>query len=281
MASKQKLQVRRIGGALGAEVEGVDLAGELDDGLVAAIREAWLENLVIFFREQELTVERFMALARRFGEPSEYPMVAGVEGHPEITSVTKLEHERVNFGGLWHTDTTYLEKPPMGTMLLARELPPYGGDTIFANQVMAYEALSEGMKRMLDGLIAVNTSALPGAARTRVDRIKDSPKEDAPEVLTAEHPAVRTHPETGRKSLFVNVGHTERFKGMTVEESAPILKYLFEHQIRVEFTCRFSWRPGSLAFWDNRASQHNAINDYQGFRRVMHRITLAGDTPAP
>lgn len=281
MASKQKLQIRRIGGALGAEVEGINLAGELDEGLIAAIREAWLENLVIFFREQELTVERFMALARRFGEPSEYPLVAGVEGHPEITSVTKLEHEQINFGGLWHADTTYLQKPPMGTMLLARELPPFGGDTIFANQYMAYEALSEGMKKMLEGLTVVNTSAMPGASATRVERIKDSPKKDAPEVLTAEHPAVSTHPETGRKILFVDGGHTERFKGMTVEESAPILKYLFAHQTRVEFTCRFSWRPGSLAFWDNRASQHNAVNDYQGFRRVMHRITLAGEIPLP
>jgi taurine dioxygenase len=165
----------------------------------------------------------------------------------------------------------------MGSMLLARELPPYGGDTLFANQYLAYEALSEAMRRMLEGLTALNSSSKADASRTREDRIKE--RGTRSEELVAEHPVVRTHPETGRKALYVNVAHTARFKGMTDEESAPVLKFLFEHQVRPEFTCRFQWRVGSLAFWDNRCAQHNPVNDYHGHRRVMHRITLAGDRP--
>ena len=279
MSQSKKIQVRPDSGALGAEIGGVDLAQGLDDETVAAIRSALLEHLVIFFRDQNLTSAQYMVFAEKFGELSEYPMISGIEGYPKIIPVTKLEHETINFGGIWHSDTTYLENPPMGTMLLARELPPRGGDTLFANQYMAYETLSEGMRKMLDGLTGVNTSTLATASRTREDRLKDHPHQEGARDFSAEHPVVRRHPETGRKSLFVNVGHTERFKDMTVEESAPILNQLFRHQVQERFTCRFTWRPGSLVFWDNRAAQHNAINDYDGFRRIMHRITFAGDTP--
>jgi taurine dioxygenase len=162
-------------------------------------------------------------------------------------------------------------------MLLAREVPPFGGDTLFASQYLAYESLSEGMRRLLDGLVAVNASAKADVTRTREDRVKE--QEGASKNFEAEHPVIRTHPETGRKALYVNVAHTVRFKGMTEEESAPLLRFLFEHQVKAEFTCRFQWRVGSLAFWDNRCAQHNPINDYHGHRRVMHRITLAGDKP--
>jgi len=274
-----KLDIRRIAGALGAEIHGVSLDRELDAETVAALRQALLDHLVIFFRDQNLPPERFLALARRFGQPIEYPFVRGIDGFPEIIQVAKLEHETVNFGGIWHSDTTYLELPPMGTMLVAREVPPVGGDTLFANQYLAYEALSDGMKKLLDGLCAVNSSAKANTTRTREDRIKSDPARRPNDDFIAEHPVVRTHPETGRKALYVNVGHTVRFSGMTEEESAPLLDYLFRHQARPEFTCRFAWRVGSLAFWDNRAAQHNPINDYHGYRRVMHRITLAGDKP--
>jgi taurine dioxygenase len=273
------LDVRPIAGALGAEIHGVDLAAELDSGTVAAIRRALLDHLVIFFRDQELPPERFLGFARRLGTPVEYPLVKGIEGYPEIIRVAKLEHETVNFGGIWHSDTTYLETPPMGTMLVAREVPPVGGDTLFANMYLAYETLSDGMKRLLDGLKGVSTSLKADATRTREDRIKSDPTTQSRQELIAEHPVVRTHPETGRKALYVNVAHTVRFAGMTEDESAPILRYLFQHQVRPEFTCRFAWRVGSLAFWDNRAVQHNPVNDYHGYRRVMHRITLAGDRP--
>jgi taurine dioxygenase len=274
-----QLEVHPIAGALGAEVGGVDLEGYLDDGTVAEIRRLWLEYLVIFFRGRMLPPERLLAFARRLGEVVEYPFIKGIEGFPEITPVLKLEHEQVNFGGLWHSDTAYLDRPPMGTMLIAREVPPFGGDTLFANMYLAYERLSEGMKRMLQGLIAVNSSAKANATRTREDRMRGDAKSDAKAEYVAEHPVIRTHPETGRKALYVNSGHTVRFKDMTEAESAPILNYLFEHLTRPEFTCRFRWQPGSLALWDNRCTQHNPINDYHGFRRSMHRITLAGDEP--
>ena len=270
------MHVGKIAGALGAELSGVDLR-KLDEGTVGAIRQALLEHLVVFFRDQELSPAQFMAFARRMGRPVEYPFVKGIEGFPEIIEVKKLEHERVNFGGIWHTDTAYLQEPPMGSMLLAREVPPFGGDTLFANQYAAYEALSEGMRRLLDGLRAENNSAKANVTRTREDRIRTDGREA--QALVAEHPVVRTHPETRRKALYVNSGHTVRFVGMTEEESRPLLEYLFQHQVRPEFTCRFQWQVGSLAFWDNRCAQHNPVNDYHGYRRVMHRITLAGDRP--
>ena len=271
------MEVRRIAGALGAEVLGVDLSRELALKDVARIRAVFLEHQVIFFRDQALAPAQFMAFARTLGTPVEYPFVKGIDGFPEVIEVKKLEHERHNFGGIWHSDTAYLAEPPMGSMLLAREVPPYGGDTLFASQYLAYEALSEGMRTLLQGLVAVNSSAKADVSRTREDRVKEQGGTAA--TYEAEHPVVRTHPETGRKALYVNVAHTARFKGMTQAESAPLLDFLFQHQVKPEFTCRFQWRLGSLAFWDNRCTQHNPVNDYHGHRRVMHRITLAGDKP--
>src|SRR5437588_1742330 len=277
--SKKRFDIRPLSGAIGAEIFGVDLARELDGETVAAIRKVWLDHLVIFFRDQQLPPARLLALARRFGEPIEYPFVKGIEGFPEITPVVKLEDERVNFGGLWHTDTAYLETPPLGTMLLAREVPPLGGDTLFANMYLAYETLSPGLQHLLDGLVAVNSSAKADVTKTREDRVRDHARAGAKREYVAEHPVVGTHPETGRKALYVNGGHTVRFKDMTEDESAPLLQYLFAHQQRPEFTCRFRWEVGSIAFWDNRCAQHNPINDYHGYHRVMHRVTLAGDRP--
>jgi taurine dioxygenase len=275
------LSVKRVSGALGAIISGVDLREPLSAALAADIRGALLEHQVIFFRDQPLSPQQYLGFARAMGEPVEYPFVKGIEGYPEIIEVKKLEHERTNFGGIWHTDTAYLECPPMGSMLLAREIPPYGGDTLFANQVMALDALSPTLRGVLEGLRGVNSSAKADVSRTREDRIKGGDgRDDARKEYVAEHPVVRTHPETGRKSLYVNTAHTVRFAGMTEEESAPLLRYLHEVQIRPEFTCRFAWEPGSIAFWDNRCALHNPVNDYHGFRRLMLRITLAGDRPA-
>jgi taurine dioxygenase len=274
------MEVHRIAGALGAEIHGVDMAQELGDNVVAAIRQALLDHLVIFFRDQKLSPERYMAFAQRFGQPIEYPFVKGIDGFPQIIEVKKLPHETLNFGGVWHSDTTYLDAPPMGSMLYALEVPPQGGDTIFANQYMAYDTLSDGLKQVLGPLRGVSDSMKADASRTREDRIASDGRPAAKARYVAEHPVVRTHPETGRKALYVNVAHTTHFVGMTQEESVPLLKYLYAHQVRPEFTCQFRWAPGSLAFWDNRAAQHNAINDYAGHRRVMQRITLAGDRPS-
>ncbi len=276
--SYRTITVEPIAGSLGAEIVGVDLA-HLDDEMVAEIRQAWLRHLVVFFRDQDLGPDRFLAFANRIGEPVEYPFVAGLDGYPKIIAVAKLPHERVNFGGIWHSDTTYLGRPPMGTMLIAREVPAAGGDTMWSNMYAAYESLSPGLQQMLDGLRAVASSALADVSKTREDRLRDSGAA-APKDYEADHPVVRTHPETGRKALYVNVAHTARFVGWTEEESRPLLLYLFAHSVRPEFTCRFRWRVGSMALWDNRCAMHNPINDYDGFARTMHRITLAGDVPA-
>ena len=276
------LSIEPVAGALGAEVGGLDLAQPPTTEVRAALRQAWLDHLVLFFRDQELTSEGFFDFASMFGEPVEYPFVPGLPGHPEIIEVAKLPEETINFGGIWHSDTTYLAEPPMATTLLAREVPPAGGDTLYANQYAAFEALSPALQNLLVPLRAISTSALADVSKTREDRRRDASEQGyvAPaEEFEAVHPVVRTHPETGRRALFVNRAHSSRFEGMTEEESRPLLQYLFEHQVRPEFTCRFRWEAGSIALWDNRCAMHNPVNDYHGHRRVMHRITLAGDRP--
>jgi taurine dioxygenase len=177
---------------------------------------------------------------------------------------------------VWHSDTTYLPEPPMGSTLLSRKMPPYGGHTLFARQYAAYDALSPTMKRLLEGLKGISSSAKADVSRTREDRIKEGGCEEAKQEYRAEHPIVRTHPETGRKALFVNVAHTAGIVGMTDEESAPILDFLFAYKVKPKFTCRFTWDTDCIAFWDNRCVLHNPVNDCHGFRRVMLRITLRG-----
>ncbi len=272
------ITVSPVAGAVGAELSGVDLR-KLDDGTVAEIRKAWLDHGVVFFRDQELDPDQFLAFAHAIGELARYPFVPGIDGYPDIIAVTKLPHEQVNFGGMWHSDTAYLDEPPMATMLLAREVPPHGGDTLFASQYAAFESLSPAMQELLAPLEAVNSSAMADVSKTREDRLNDAPSHAPVQDYEAVHPVVRTHPETGRKALYVNVAHTERFDGMTEEESRPLLQFLFQHQVRPELSCRFRWAVGSLALWDNRCVQHNPVNDYHGHTRVMHRITLKGDRP--
>ena len=275
--SYRTIEVRPIAGALGAEIEGVDAAQPLAAEVIAEVRQAFLDHLVVFIRNQKLTPRAQLAFAQRFGQPMEYPQLKGLPECPLVTPVVKLENERVNFGGVWHSDTSYLSRPPMASMLYAVETPPRGGDTLFANQYLAYQTLSEGLHQTLAGLVGVNSSAKADVSKTREDRLRDAGAEL--KVLIGEHPVVRTHPETGRKALYLNFGHTARFRGWTEQESAPLLDYLFMHQVKPEFTCRFQWEPGSLAFWDNRCAQHYPVNDYHGFRRVMHRVTLEGDPP--
>ena len=272
------ITITPIAGALGAEIGGVDLSRGFDRETLRALRQALLDHLVIFFRDQDLTPDSYLAFAKEFGTPSEYPLMKGIEGYPFIQKIEKLANQRWNFAGTWHSDTTYLDCPPSATLLQAIELPQFGGDTMYANQYLAYEALSEPLRRFLDGLMAVNISTKPIHSRTLEDSIRSS-SGNQNHAYVAEHPVVRTHSETGRKSLFINFAHTSRFKGMTEEESAPILEYLFQHQVKPEFTCRFTWRKGSVALWDNRCTLHVGVNDYQGFGRQMHRITLAGERP--
>ena len=271
------IDVHPVSGALGAEIKGVDISIPLEAKVVSEIRDALLKHLVIFFQNQVITPRQQLNFTEQFGIPMEYPQLKGLPDCPLVTEVIKLEHETLNFGGVWHSDTTYLQQPPMASLLYAIEIPPYGGDTLFSNQYMAYETLSEGLKKTLSELVGVNTSSKPEVSMTREDRMHEAGLEL--NILNAFHPAVRTHPETGSKALFVNKAHTTHFKDWTESESKSLLEFLFQHQVRTEFTCRFRWEKNSLAFWDNRCVQHNPVNDYQGFLRKMHRVTIAGDKP--
>jgi taurine dioxygenase len=243
------------------------------------IRKAFLEHQVVFFRDQELDPAQFMAFARQLGRPIEYPFVKGIEGFPEVIEVKKLEHEKHNFGGIWHSDTAYLQEPPMGSMLLSKEVPPYGGDTMFASQYAAYDALTDTMKRLLDGLVGISSSAKADVSKTREDRIKDGGTDEAKKEYRAEHPIVRTHPETGRKTLYVNIAFTRSVVGMDEEEGRALLARLFRQSTLGDVQWRFRWQPGSVAFWDNRATQHVVSNDFLPARRVMERVTVVGDKP--
>jgi taurine dioxygenase len=277
--SISKIKVRQLSGSIGAEISGIDLRQDLNPDSAQWLRQKFLDHLVIFFRDQHLNLDQYMAFAKAMGEPTEYPFVKGLDGYPCIIEVKKLEHETVNFGGIWHSDTSYLEIPPMGSMLLGREIPPFGGDTIFANQYLAWETLTPTMQSMLEGLVGINSSAKADVSKTREDRMSTNGKAGDRSEYRSLHPLVRVHPETGRKALYVNVAHTVGIEGLSEQESQSLLVFLFAHQVKVELTCRFAWQVDSLAFWDNRCAQHNPVNDYHGYRRVMHRITLSGDRP--
>ena len=277
------ITVSPLSGALGAEVSGFGMAAldlaDLDAETCHAIHEAFLEHRLLVFRDQRLSRDALLAVAHRFGVPIRHPFAAGHAEQPEITTIVKEPDETENFGGIWHSDLTYLARPPKAALLMAVETPRVGGDTLFACQHRACESLSDGMRSMLSRLNAVSSSA------KSTDRLLGTHQREAgaarAEPLTAVHPAIRRHPETGRPALFVNRAHTVAFDELTAEESAPILDYLFAHQVRPEFTARLRWAPGTVAIWDNRSLLHLAINDYGGRRREMWRVTLEGDTPEP
>ncbi len=265
----------------GAEIGGVDLSRPLTGADLRAIRQALLDHGVIFFRDQTLTPEQHVAFAENFGPININRFFAHVPGYPQIAEVRKEPEQKINVGGGWHTDHSYDQIPALGSVLVARELPALGGDTLFANMARAYEALSDGLKRTLEGLQALHSSrhvfGYQAAVNTSV--VADvNGRVGNPEAATQDaiHPVVLTHPESGKKVLYVNPGFTVKFVGWTREESASLLNFLYKHAMRPEFSYRFQWREGSVAFWDNRSTWHFAINDYHGNRRLMHRITIEG-----
>jgi taurine dioxygenase len=274
------MEIQPISGALGAELRGVDLGRDLDDATIAGIRRALLDHCVIFFRDQQFDAAQHKALARRFGPIFIHPNYYGTQVDPEILEIRREPGDTKVVGEDWHTDTTMMAEPPMGAILYALEVPPYGGDTLFANQYLAYESLSDGMKRLVGGLRAVHSDRMvAGPAVNNAGRTtKARADADWRETVNL-HPVVRTHPETKRKLLYVNYSYTVGFEGMTEEESRPLLTYLMEHGNRPEFTCRFRWTKGAVAFWDNRCVKHLAVNDAQPFRRLMRRVQIAGDKP--
>jgi taurine dioxygenase len=270
---------------LGAEIRGVDLK-TADRETIAEIERAFAQYSVLFIRDQSLTLDDQLKVTRMFGPVLRVPYVQGIASHPDVIAVLKEAEERKisTFGGTWHTDFSFLAEPPAYTVLYAVELPPVGGDTIWASQYLAYEALSSGMRALLDPLRAVHTGWPHGTMGPNPDvpvsrsikMARNDPSADR-EVL---HPVVRVHPVTGRKALFVNPVYTQRFEGMTAVESKPLLDYLHQHATRSEFTCRLRWQPGTLTMWDNRCLMHLAVNDYDGHRRLLHRTTVAGEAPA-
>jgi taurine dioxygenase len=270
------MQVERYSSGCGAVVTGVDLA-EFSAGEQHALRKLLLEHGVLFFVDQKLSPEAHIAFARRFGSIVVNKFFPEHSLHSEIAEVRKEREQRTNIGGGWHADHSYDEAPALGSILVARELPEAGGDTLFANLFAAYDALSDGLKRTLGSLRAKHSNRhLYGAEGLyrKTDLAAQLKSEEG--AGDAVHPVVITHPESGRKALYVNPGHTLHFEGWTRAESQPLLQYLYQHATQPEFTCRYRWSPGSVAFWDNRCTWHYAINDYYGSRRLMHRITLAG-----
>ncbi|HEV8298106.1 MAG TPA: TauD/TfdA family dioxygenase [Acidimicrobiales bacterium] len=260
-----QITVERQAGALGALITGVDLTAPIDDATFAAIRAAFLENLVVCIRGQErATPEDQLAFAARWGEVAVHPYVPSIEGYPGIMRI----YDPNPITATWHADTTHASQPPALTLLLAREIPPYGGDTMFANAYLAYEGLSEGLRSVLDGLRAVHQGT-DLAAEAGLDR----------DAVTAVHPVVRTHPDTGRRALFVTSNYVSHFEGWTPAESKPLLDYLYAQVSRPEHTYRHHWRVGDLVIWDNRCTQHAVVGDTHGATRTLHRVTIAGDEP--
>ena len=269
--------INPISGSIGAEIHGVNLSTDLSDAVFSEIRQTFIDHGLIFFRNQELTPDDHLRFAKRWGEININRFFTKVEGYEQIAEVKKDSDQEINIGGAWHTDHSYDQIPAMGSILLARETPKTGGDTLFANMYKAYESLSDGLKGTLESMNACHSSrhvfgAHTGYAEASNQRIGN------PELATQDaiHPVIITHPESKRKALYVNPEFTVNFEGWTKEESQPLLSYLTEHSTRPENITRFNWEPGSIAFWDNRCTWHFALNDYPGEKRLMHRITVEG-----
>ena len=273
-----RIQVRPASTALGAEILGLDLATPLAGSAIDEVRQALFDFGVVFFRDQQLTPEQHLGFARHFGDINVNRFFAAVDGYPEIAEVRKEPEQHKNIGGNWHTDHSYDAAPAMGSILYAREVPETGGDTLFASMYAAYEGLSEGLQQALERLQALHSSRHVFGVQADGGRGDLSGRVLNPQCATqdAVHPVVIRHPGSGRKALYVNPAFTVRFDGWTEAESQPLLRYLYQHAAQPEFSCRFHWRQGSVAFWDNRCTWHYALNDYHGHRRLMHRVTVEG-----
>ncbi len=274
------IEVRPCASAIGAEIHGVDLARPLDNRTWAAIHDAFHEHLVIFFRDQDITPEQHVAFSRHFGELEPYPFVNGIEGFPELIEIVKMPDEVRNFGYGWHTDMSFREAPPLGAVLHGLEVPPVGGDTVFANMYLAYETLSDGMKAIVESARGIHDSHEPSDHSQKYKGMSLAERKGTKREIRR-HPLIRVHPVTGRTSLFISPSYCWQIEGMTDEESRMILDHLERHATRDEFTCRFRWAPNSMAVWDNRCIVHRVLSDDlgaardgHGFKRVMRRATI-------
>ncbi len=278
------LGIDRIAGALGAELTGIDLTRTLTDAELAELRDAVVQHKVVFLRDQPYATEHLVRLTEQLGGHGHTPFLEPMPDHPGVVRVVKEANENgFNFGGAWHSDWSFQPEPPAFTLLWSVDVPPQGGDTMWSNQQLAYETLSDGLRATLDQLDVVHSAGwaysadgvLARSAQGRSMQINTTDDALAEHV----HPAVLTHPESGARALFVNPTYTVRFDGWSVADSAPLLQHLYAHSTRDAFTCRFRWTANTLAIWDNRSTQHNALNDYRGHRRELHRTTVAGSTP--
>jgi len=270
------IEILPLSGVIGAEIHGVDI-GTIDDATFAVVHQALLDHGVIVLRDQDITPAQQIAFAKRWNGLHTHPYLAGLPEHPELIEIIKEPDEDGGFGAHWHTDQIFTPTPAMATMLYAKVVPAFGGDTLFASMPAAYEALSDGMKAMLRDVRTFSRYNKTAKRSGKMSgKVTDLDKPSAPAV----HPIVRVHPETGQPALYINdAENTPHLAGMTVEESTPIMKFLMRHATRPEFTCRVRWEVGSLSVWDNRQVMHMALNDYPGQRRVMHRLTIKGDLP--
>jgi len=274
--SNQDFVVEETAG-VGAFVSGIDLR-TINDAVLVQLKDAFAQYGLLFFRDQQLSPQDHIAFARRWGPININRFFAPVAGYPQIAQVLKEPEQRVNIGDGWHTDHSYDQIPALGSLLYARETPPQGGDTLFANTCSAYDGLSQALKKTLSGLQAVHSSAhvfgeQSGHAEELAERLGNYSPAAQQDAI---HPVVITHPLSGRKSLYVNPSFTLRIQGWSAEDSTSLLTELYAQVSRPEFSFRLRWAPGTLAFWDNRATWHWAMNDYHGYRRLMHRITLEG-----
>ena len=278
---RMTLTIQPLSGTLGAEIFGADLPGGLSNADFDQIHQAFLDHKVIVLRGQNgLSPDQQKDFARRFGTLNIHPYVKGMQGHPELLEIIKEPEERTNFGGGWHSDMSFLEEPALGSVLHAIEVPPYGGDTLFADQQAAYDRLSDGLKATLEGMTAVHTASKEYGADGYSAAVRQSmDAKSAPDAPEFEHPVIRTHPQTGRKGLFINPAFTLRFAGWSRKESRPLLNYLFDLSREERNTCRVRWQAGDVTMWDNRCVWHYALNDYHGHRRHMRRATINGDRP--
>lgn len=282
--STAPFEVRPLAGSLGAEIIGLDLSQPLDDALFAEVERAFLDFGVLAFRDQDLDHTAQIAWARRFGPPDVHPIVEGMDDTPELVRVLKPAGASASFGVGWHSDNSFFAEPSLGSVLYGVTIPPYGGDTLYASMEKAYEALSDRLKTMLEGMQAVHSAARaydPAVTGTDKFEGKAPIRYRYSDAIYSEvvHPVIRTHPRTGRKSIYVNQMFTQRIVGLSQAESDALLRLLYEHATRPEFTCRLRWAPRTLAMWDNRSVQHYAIDDYQQFERLMYRVTITGDRP--
>ncbi|MBI1321256.1 MAG: taurine dioxygenase [Candidatus Hydrogenedens sp.] len=272
------IEAKPITAAMGAEISGVDLSKPLSEKQAAEIKQALQTFLVLTFKDQDLTPERHVNLAKYFGSPEVHPIVQGMEGYPEIIKVIKNPGETTQFGDSWHSDNSFFESPTTATILHAQEVPPVGGDTLFSNMYLAYDHLSEGMQKLIDPLVAIHSAsdAYNPVKLAHKYRGEAAMKYNYSDVVEqqVEHPMVCTHPETGRKFLYVNRMFTVTIKGMTPKESKPLLDFLTEHALQPEFQCRIRWSDKAVTMWENRTTMHYAMNDYYQYRRIMHRITV-------